>query len=115
LIGGGLLVYRMDYDGSTHSRAVAVLQGLSTTPMTPAGWLQARPDSRVQIARGGRAYAVFPLGAKGVTCSQRVEIVTPDGTSCGSREYALAQGSCDTQDLTVGAGGTVIQQLPSAM
>ena len=67
-----------------------------------------------QIARGGRAYAAVPYGALG-TCNQRLEIVAPDGTSCGATNYPIASGTCTTKDLTVGADGTVIQQLPDAM
>jgi hypothetical protein len=31
-----------------------------------------------------------PLGAYGVTCTQRVEIVAPDGTSCGATDSSIA-------------------------
>jgi len=44
-----------------------------------------------------------------------VEVVAPDGTSCGQRDYAVAAGNCDTKDLAMGADGTVLQQLPGAM
>ena len=67
------------------------------------------------MARGGRGYAVVPYGAKNVTCSQRIEVVAPDGTSCGAREYPIAAGTCDTHDMALGADGTVIQLLPDAM
>jgi hypothetical protein len=58
---------------------------------------------------------VLPYAATGVACSQRLEVVAPDGTSCGSREYPIAAGTCDTHDLSLGADGTVIQQLPDSM
>jgi len=77
--------------------------------------MKARTDTRLQIARQGRAYAVLPMGAKGVSCSQRVEIVAPDGASCGATDFPIASGTCDTHDLVLGADGTVIQQLPDAM
>ena len=75
----------------------------------------ARPDTRLQIVRGGRAYAVLPYGAKGVACAQRIEVVAPDGSSCGARDYPIAAGNCDTHQLSVGADGTVMQLLPDAL
>jgi len=77
--------------------------------------LVARPDTRPQIARGGRAYAMLPFGANGVACNQRLEVVAPDGTSCGATDYPIAAGTGDTRDLTVAADGTVIQGLPLSM
>ena len=47
--------------------------------------------------------------------AQRVEIVAPDGTSCGARDFPIAAGTCETKDLTVGWDGTVIQGLPTAL
>ena len=114
LIGGGLLVRRMDA-GPAHSQALVIVSGGSTSTQPAPDWMKARADTRLQIARGGHAYAVLPLGAKGVACSQRVEVVAPDGTSCGQRDYAVAAGNCDTKDLAMGADGTVLQQLPGAM
>jgi len=63
----------------------------------------------------GAAVLALPLGAKGVLCTQRVEVVAPDGTSCGATDYPIAGGTCDTLDLNLGADGTIIQQLPGAM
>jgi hypothetical protein len=77
--------------------------------------MMSRRDVKLQIAGAGKAYAALPLGANGVPCTQRVEVVTPDGTSCGAAEYPIAGGTCDTLELSLGADGTIIQQLPKAM
>ena len=113
LIGGGLLVRRMD--GPSRSQALAVLGSGSAKVEPPPAWMASRRDVRLQIARGGKAYAVLPLGAEGVPCTQTVEIVAPDGTSCGATNYPIAAGTCDTHDVTLGADGTVIQQLPQSL
>src|SRR5947209_2127859 len=54
-------------------------------------------------------------GGTGVACTQRLEIVAPDGTSCGATDYVIASGTCDTFEMRLAADGTVIQELPSAM
>jgi hypothetical protein len=113
LIGGGLLVRRMD--GPSHARALGVLRSGSASVDPGPDWMMSRRDVKLQIARGGKAYAALPLGAKGVLCTQRVEVVAPDGTSCGATDYPIAGGTCDTLDLNLGADGTIIQQLPRAM
>jgi hypothetical protein len=113
LVGGGVMVRRMD--GSRNSQALVVVPSGKDTVQPAPDWMVARSDRRLQLARGGRAYAVLPYGATGVDCTQRLEILAPDGTSCGTRDYAIASGKCDTMDLTLGADGTVIQQLPSAL
>ena len=102
-------------DRGPHAQALAVVASGSGTVEPAPDWMTSRPDTRLQIARGGRAYAVLPYGAAGVSCSQRVEVVAQDGTSCGAADYPIAPGKCDTKHLTLGADGTVIQQLPDAM
>jgi hypothetical protein len=74
-----------------------------------------RRDMKLLIARRGKAYAALPLGSKAVACTQRVEIVAPDGTSCGATDYAIAGGTCDTLDVEMAADGTIIQRLPTAL
>jgi len=119
LIGSGLAVRRMDYAysqiGAYHAHALILAASGQPSVQPPPDWMVARPDTRLQIVRGGRAYAVIPYGAKGVACTQRIEVVAPDGSSCGARDYPIAGGNCDTHQLSVGADGTVIQMLPTAM
>ena len=117
LVGSGLLVRRIDADsgGRLHSLAlVLVSSGTATVSAAPA-WMVSRRDVQFQLARGRRAYATAPYGALGVTCSQRVEVLAPDGTSCGTRDYSMSGATCDTRDLTLGLDGSVIQQLPVSM
>jgi len=71
------------------------------------------PDVDVDLIEVPSPYG--PYGAKGVACTQRIEVVAPDGSSCGARDYPIAGGNCDTHQLSVGADGTVIQMLPTAM
>ena len=118
LIGGGLLVRRMDLSvasGTRHANALVTVASGDTSVQPAPDWMVARRDAILQVARGGRAYAVLPLGADAVACSQRVEVVAPDGTSCGSADYAIAAGTCDTLDMTLALDGTVMQQLPRSM
>lgn len=118
LIGSGLEVRRMDYDSGTQvttAHALVIVDSGAPTVHPAPAWMTARPNTKLQIARGGQAYAVLPYGAQNVACTQRVEIVAPDGTSCGSRDYGIAAGNCNTLDLQMGADGTVIQSLPTGM
>jgi len=113
LIGGGVLVRRMD--GTAHAQALVVLESGSAEARPAPAWMASRRDVKLQIARGGKAYAVLPLGGRGVACTQRVEMLAPDGTACGATDYAVAFGACDTLELRLAADGTIIQQLPAAM
>jgi hypothetical protein len=117
LIGGGLMVRRMDTDyiSGIHAHALVVLASGEVTARAAPDWMTARPDTRLQIAPLGTSYAVLPYGAPGVACTQRIEVLAPDGTSCGTRDYPIASGTCDTADLNVGEDGTVIQSLPRSM
>jgi hypothetical protein len=113
LIGGGLLVRRMD--GPSRAQALVVLASGSEKVNPAPGWMVSRRDVKLQIARGGKAYAALPLGQDGVLCTQRVEVLAPDGTSCGATDFPIAGGTCDTLELSLGADGTIIQRLPDAM
>jgi hypothetical protein len=121
LIGGGVMVRRMDLVLETIPTAVTrakalVTVGSGATFAQPApAWMTSRPDTRLQITRNGRAYAALPYGAPGVTCAQRVDLLAADGTLCSAATYPIAAGSCNTHDLTLGLDGTVIQQLPGEM
>ena len=119
LIGSGVVVRRMDYSyaqpGVFRSQALVLVDSGKPSVRPAPEWMASRPNTRLDMARGGRGYAVVPYGAKNVTCSQRIEVVAPDGTSCGAREYPIAAGTCDTHDMALGADGTVIQLLPDAM
>jgi hypothetical protein len=117
LIGGGLVVLRRDSDGqpATTSQALVTLASGHASAEPAPEWMRSRPNTRLQIIRGGHAYALLPYGSMGVRCSQTAGVVAPDGTWCASADYPIAPGTCDTSDLTLGADGTVIQQLPFSM
>jgi hypothetical protein len=105
----------MDSDHGLHALALVVIPSGTTAVSAAPNWMSSRRDVQLEIARGGRAYAALPYGARQVTCSQRVEVLASDGTSCGSRDFPIAAGTCDTRDVTLGADGTIIQQLPLSM
>ena len=111
LIGGGLLLVGRGHDPQA---LVTVASGAAKAEAAPA-WMQSLPDTRLQIVQGGRGYAVIPMKANRVACSQSVGVVSPAGDWCSTSDFPLAQGQCDTFDLTMGADGTVIQQLPSPL
>lgn len=113
LIGGGVLVRRMD--APSHAQALVVVESGSAIAKAAPGWMASRRDVKLQIAPSGKAYAAMPVGARGVSCTQRVEVLAPDGASCGATDYAIAAGTCDTLELKLAADGTIIQPLPTAM
>jgi len=122
LIGGGVGVRRMDADYATattpyrvHARALVMIASGASAVQPPPDWMNARPDTRLQLTRGGRAYAALPYGAPTVACTQKLEVLASDGTSCGSTDYPIAAGNCNTSDLTLAENGTVMQQLPFSM
>lgn len=111
------LFYRSAEDGSGSSSWIAQFDSLATTAGAPPAWLAARPDSRVAMTHGGRAYAVLPNPgrASAPDCSQTIEVVGPSGKSCGAAKFSIAQSACTTLSIDIGYDGTVLQQLPTAM
>ena len=75
-------------------------------------WRHDRRDTNLAIARSGKAYAMLPMGAPNADCAQKIEVLAPDGTSCGSFDATLASGNCRTEDLALTLGGTPIQPMP---
>lgn len=121
LIGGGVGVRRVDQladaDGRTYRTArwlVTVEAGLASAHRAPS-WLAARPDTDLAIARRGKAYAALPLGGPGADCAQKIEVLAPDGTSCGFFDATIARGQCRTEDMGFGRDGTPIQLMPKAL
>src|SRR5207237_7481019 len=71
LIGGGIAVRRVDQQNDADGRAyqtsqwlVTVAPGAASAQAAPQ-WLASRSNTRMQLARGGKAYAFLPLGAPG--------------------------------------------------
>src|SRR5205085_10209051 len=100
------MVRRMDFSTTSHAQAVAIVASGKITSQPPPLWMAKRTDAKLQMVRGGKGYAVLPFGGTGVSCSQRLEVLLPDGTSCGARDYPIAAGACDTRDLALSADGT---------
>jgi hypothetical protein len=119
LIGGGLAVRRVDAPspGATagwHSQWIATIPSGSSTAQAAPDWLTSRADTWIQPARGNTAYAVLPMRAQGTACDQKAEVLAPNGTSCGSLDFPISSGTCDTFDLRVGLDGTALQKLPTS-
>jgi hypothetical protein len=118
LIGGGVAVRRMDQQNDPNGRPYRTAQWLVTVPpgvahADPAPqWMKDRPNTNLAIARSGHAYAVLPMGAPGASCAQSVELVSPDGTSCGSFDVSIGTGTCRTEDMALSRDGTPIQLMP---
>jgi hypothetical protein len=110
-IGSGLFVLRL---AGGHTTWLHQLDSLATAAAAAPGYLASRPDTRLHMAHGGKAYAMLPIPAQG-DCTQRIEVLAPSGKSCGSAEFRLAPGSCTTNFIDIGYDGTVVQQLPSSM
>lgn len=121
LIGGGVAVRRVDQLDDADGRAYRTAQwllvassGLTSTQPAPQ-WLTSRPNTNLVLARQGAAYAVLPLGAPGADCAQKIEVLAPDGTSCGWFDASIARGQCRTEDMGLGRDGTPIQLMPKAL
>ena len=110
-IGSGLFVLRL---AGGHTTWLHQLDSLATVARPAPDYLQSRPDTRLHMAHGGKAYAMLPIPVQG-DCTQRIEVLAPSGKSCGSAEFVLAAGSCTTSFIDVGYDGTVVQQLPASM
>lgn len=92
---------------------VAQLDSLATASSAAPDWLQARPNVRLHMVRGGKGYAVLPVEAQDAQdCVQNLEVVSPSGKSCGTTSFRAASGSCRTGPITVGYDGTVMQLAP---
>ncbi len=106
LIGGGLV---LQLDGMwTRSFASGV-----SSASAPPDWLAQR-RGRLEIVRGGRAYALLPPTPSAPVCTQQVEVLAPDGTSCGVMTFETEPGACASDPLVLGADGTILQQQPLA-
>jgi hypothetical protein len=118
LIGGGIAIRRLDQH-ETSTVGYRTAQWLVTlaapgnrAPASAPQWLTDRPNTNLAIARSGAAYALLPMGAPDVDCAQKVDVVAPDGTSCGSFDASIASGKCRTEDFGLGLDGTPVQLLP---
>jgi hypothetical protein len=116
LIGGGVAVRRVDQDdsGRPFQRAAwLVTVGAGRIDAQPAPqWMKDRPNTQLAVARSGKAYALLPMGAPNGDCAQKVEVIAPDGTSCGAFDISVAGGKCRTENVSLSLDGTPIQLMP---
>jgi hypothetical protein len=116
-VGGGVLLSRVETSASpagaiSHTRQVCLLAVGSTSCAPAPAWMLRRSDTRLHVVRGGRAWAAVALQGPGLECADTVEVIAPDGTSCGSVELRMASGTCDRLPLGIGRDGTVVQTVP---
>ncbi|MFL5392923.1 MAG: InlB B-repeat-containing protein [Myxococcales bacterium] len=122
LVGGGFVVMQVQgfhdpfFDSfSALRQPLLTIASAATGAQAPPAWMRSLPNTRLGIIQGGAGYALLPDGAMDVDCAERVGVVAPDGTFCGSADYRIAPGICDAADATLGLDGTVIVKLPGDM
>ena len=76
--------------------------GASSVEPAPC-WLTARPGTDVHVTRDRNAYALVHPGVK--SCDAEVELVTPQGESCGP--VGPIESGSDTCDVAIGRDGTI--------
>ena len=106
-IGGGLFVQK-------NHAWIGQLDAFATTMVDAPAWLKARPNTRLRMVYGGKAYAVLASANSSSSCpSQQVEVLSPNGTSCGLASFGNG-GACSWASLEIGYDGTVIQTQPTS-
>lgn len=75
--------------------------GATTLEPAPC-WLTSRPSTDLVAIRGGTAYAALHRGSE--ECDRVVEVLTPEGRTCGFTAVSGTDGRCE---LAVGGDGTV--------
>ena len=98
LIGGGF------------DTAQGVLQPDATALSPRPAWLSSREWLPLVFVRAGRAYAA-PSFVSSSQCQRRIELLLPDGTSCGTIDMREAD-DCAGGAPMVGARGTVLEVAP---
>src|SRR5690349_19967430 len=68
---------------------------LATSWTNAPSWYASRPDTLLHMVHGWRAYGLLPEAGRSSApdCEQTVEVVSPDGKSCGSATFSAASGS----------------------
>jgi len=82
------------------------------TELSPRpAWLSSRDKLPLVFVRSSRAYAV-PSFVSSTRCQKQIELLLPDGTSCGAIETSEADDCPDGGAPMVGARGTVLEVSP---
>jgi hypothetical protein len=121
-VGNGLFLFQQIRENDRVGvrwgvRWIAQIDSLATSASPAPTWLQARLNTQLHMARGGRAYAVLPLARDSTDCTQTIEVVAPAGTSCGTAVFraGAGAGACSMKEISIGYDGTVVQQLPDSL
>lgn len=123
LIGGGLALRRVALADTPccgprvrYGEWLAVIPSGSAASVPAPQWLASRPNTSLELASDGRAYAMLPMARSTASpCVQVVEILAPAGNLCGTVDFTIDENAaCETKDLVLGRDGTVIQQLPTS-
>ena len=97
--------------GEDELRATLVVDASGRDSHTP-DWLMARPNTKLHMARNGRAYAVIHSPRSDGACHADIEVIATTGKVCGTAVFPGEPyaGFC-VAGLTVGYDGTVIDRL----
>jgi len=99
--------------GGGYDTASGVLPSGATKFVPRPQWLAARTDGPLALVRGRGAYAYVPAGPSN-PCTNRLEVLAPDGTVCAT--VTIAEPKCSPGGpvtgpaLQVGAGGSVAER-----
>jgi hypothetical protein len=110
-VGSGVFLQRTSRHQQPYEWSAQLDSG-ATTWTPPPPWLTQRPDTKIHMAFGGRAYAMIDRPKPSTSCTQQIEVLAPSGKSCGKVSFPIRDGTCDTQSLDVGYDGTVVQLQP---
>ena len=116
-IGSGFFVREQEChsDGCDEIKWAFSIDALAQAWTAAPEWLVARPNTLLHMVHGGRAYGVLPEAGQrsAPDCEQTIEVVSPDGTSCGAATFVAARGvACTTAPIEMGYDGSVIQSMP---
>jgi hypothetical protein len=106
-IGGGLFLR----DFHEQLTWIAEFPSLRPTRLPAPAWLTSRPGTDLQLIKGGRGYALSKRArahGDGSNGSCDLEVLTKDGTSCGTAGFEPGGPGC--QSIRIGQDGTVIIQ-----
>jgi hypothetical protein len=99
----------------TKATWLASIDPLATHSDPAPAWLTSRQNTLIHPVHNGAGYAMIPVSGQQVaSCQQSIEVLAPDGTSCGKADFKVDDNACTTGTLAVGYDGTVLQVRPSS-
>jgi hypothetical protein len=92
---------------------LASFDALATHSDPAPAWLASRPNTIIHPVHGGTGYAMIPVsGQQASPCQQSIEVLAPNGESCGRATFKVDDNACTTAPMWVGYDGTVLQNRP---